>query len=89
MTSRQPVAVTKMSPCGDGLFHRRDLVAFHRGLERADGVDLGDDHAGAEAAQRLGAALADVAVAGDDGDLAGEHESVARLMPSASDSRQP
>ena len=50
-----------------------DLVALHRGLERADRVDLGDDHAGALGAQRLGAALADVAEAADDGDLAGDH----------------
>ncbi len=41
----------------------RDLVALHRRLQRADRVDLGDDDARALAAQRLGAALADVAVA--------------------------
>ena len=40
-----------------------DFVAFHRGLERVDRIDLGDDDAGALAAQRLRAALADVAVA--------------------------
>ena len=50
-----------------------DLVAVHRGLQRADGVDLGDDDAGALAAQRLRGALADVAVAADDGDLAADH----------------
>ena len=37
------------------------------------GIDLGDDDARAEAAQRVRAALADVAVAADDGDLAGDH----------------
>ena len=50
-----------------------DLVAVHRRLQRADRVDLGDDDAGALAAQRLRAALADVAVAADDGDLAADH----------------
>jgi hypothetical protein len=49
-----------------------DLVALHRRLQRADRVDLGDDDAGALAAQRLGAALADVAVAADDRDLAAD-----------------
>jgi hypothetical protein len=56
-----------------GVLHRHDLVALHRGLQRADGIDLGDEHAGAEAARGVGAALADVAVAGDDDDLAGDH----------------
>ena len=53
---------------------RGDLVAFHRGLQGVDGVDLGDDDARAEAAERLGRALADVAVAADDRDLAGDHD---------------
>jgi hypothetical protein len=53
--------------------HRDDLVAFHRGLEGADGVDLGDHDARAERAKRLGRALAHVAVARDDRGLAGEH----------------
>ena len=57
----------------DDVLERRDLVALHRRLQRADRVDLGDDHAGALAAQRLRAALADVAVAADHGDLAREH----------------
>ncbi len=52
---------------------RFDLVALHRGLQRADRVDLGDDYASALAAQRFGAALADVAEAADDGDLAADH----------------
>ena len=51
-----------------------DLVAVHRRLERADRVDLGDDDAGALAAQRLRAALADVAVAADHGDLAADED---------------
>ena len=49
------------------------LVALHRRLQGADRVDLGDDHAGALAAQRRGAALADVAVAADHRDLAADH----------------
>ena len=68
-----PVAVTKMSAGPDHLLERPHLVALHRRLQGADRVDLGDDHAGALATQRLGAALADVAVAADDGDLAADH----------------
>jgi hypothetical protein len=47
ITSAQPVAVMKMSAIGRRLLHRHDLVALHRGLERADGIDLGDQHASA------------------------------------------
>jgi hypothetical protein len=50
-----------------------DLVAFHGGLQGADGIDLGDDHPGAEAAHGLGAALAHVAVAAHAHHLAGHH----------------
>ena len=50
-----------------------DFVAFHGGLECANRVDLGDDHAGALTAQGLGAALTHVAVAAHDCDLAGHH----------------
>ena len=57
----------------DDVLERGDLVALHRGLQRADRVDLGDDDARALAAQRLRAALADVAVAEHDGDLAADH----------------
>jgi hypothetical protein len=64
-----------------GLLHRRDLVAFHGRLERDDGVDLRDDDARAEAAERLRAPLADVAVAGHDSDLAGEHDARRALQP--------
>jgi hypothetical protein len=35
----------------DDVVERRDLVALHRGLERADRVDLGDDHARALSAK--------------------------------------
>jgi hypothetical protein len=51
-----------------------DLEAFHRGLQGVDGVDLGDDDAGAKALERKRAALADVAVAADARDLAGDHD---------------
>ena len=56
------------------VLERVDLVAFHRRLQRADRIDLGDDDAAALAAQRLRAALADFAEAEDDRDLAAEHD---------------
>ena len=56
-----------------GFLHRRDFEAFHRGLQGVDGIDFGDDHAGAVAPHAVGTALADVAIAGDDDDLAGDH----------------
>ena len=73
MMSRLPVAVTKMSAVLDHVVEGEDLVALHGRLQGADGVDLGDDHPGPLAAQRLGAALADVAVAEHHGHLAGDH----------------
>src|SRR5579875_3751323 len=51
----------------DHVVEGEHLVALHGGLQGADRVDLGDDHPGALAAQRLGAALADVAEAEHDG----------------------
>ena len=56
-----------------GVFHRSHFKAFHRGLKSADGVDFGHEHTGTEAAHGMGAALAHVAVAADDHDLAGDH----------------
>ena len=53
---------------------RGDFEAFHRGLQRVDRIDLGDDDARAEAAERMRAAFADIAVAADDGDFAGDHD---------------
>src|SRR3546814_6874653 len=50
-----------------------DLEAFHRRLQRADRVDLGDHHARAIGPQRRRAALAHVAVAAHHRDLAGQH----------------
>ena len=55
------------------VFHRHDLVAFHRRLQRADRIDLGHQHAAAGLAQRGRRALADVAEARDHRDLAGHH----------------
>ena len=51
-----------------------DAVALHRRLQRADRVDLSDPDIGAEPAQRGRRALAHIAVAADDGDLAGDHD---------------
>ncbi len=65
----------------DDFVERAHLVALHRRLQGADRVDLGDDHPGALAAQRGGAALADVAVAADDGDLAADHHVGAAVDP--------
>ena len=53
MMSWLPVAVMKMSALLDHVLERRHLVALHRRLQRADRVDLGDDHARALAAERL------------------------------------
>ena len=68
---------------------RVDLVAFHRGLQRADRVDLRDDDATALPAERLGAPLAHLPVAADDRDLAAQHhvrrprEAVRQRVPAA------
>ena len=56
------------------LFDGGDFVTFHRGLESVDRIDLGDDDAGALAAEGLRAAFSDVAVSADDGDFAGDHD---------------
>src|SRR3546814_2538152 len=55
----------------DRLFHRHDLISFHRRLQRADRIDLGDEHARAAVAQARGRALADVAEARDARDQIG------------------
>jgi len=57
-----------------GLIHGGDFESLHGGLQGVDGIDLGDEDAGAERAQSLGAALADVSVSGDGGHLAGDHD---------------
>ena len=63
-----------MSPSAQRVFDSRDLVAFHRRLQRIDRIDLGHDHARAHAAQRLRGAFAHIAVAADDRDFAGQHD---------------
>ena len=55
------------------VFHRQHAVAFHSCLKGADGVYFRHDHLGSHAAQGLGAALAHVPVAADDGHFAGNH----------------
>ena len=50
-----------------------DFVAFHHGLECANRVDFGDNHASALAAEALSAALTHVAVTADDCNLASHH----------------
>src|SRR5262249_37305531 len=62
--------------CAEGgdRFHRFDFDSLQRRLERADRVVFGDDDARAETSERLGASLADVAVAANDGHFAGDHD---------------
>ena len=50
-----------------------DPAPLHRGLQRADRIDLGDQNAGTLVAQARGRALADITEAGDDANLAGDH----------------
>ena len=56
-----------------GPVHGHDAVAFHRGLQGVDGVDLGHPDLGGQGAQSLGRALAHVTVARDHSHLAGDH----------------
>ena len=51
-----------------------NLVTLHRGLERADGVDLGDHDASASGLHGLGASLADIAVSADNDALSSDHD---------------
>ena len=55
------------------LFHGHDLEPVHRGLQRADRIDLGHDDARAGTAQRGSRALADIAITRNAGQLAGHH----------------
>ena len=57
----------------EAVLQRRDGVPFHRRLQSADRVDLGDDDARAGGLHRRGRPLADVAEAGDEGLLARDH----------------
>src|SRR5690625_1738924 len=56
------------------LFEGCDLETIHRGLQRADRIDFGDDYTGALAAERFGSAFAHVAVSDDNGDLAPDQD---------------
>ncbi len=58
----------------EGVFDGGDFETFHGGLESVDGVDFGDDDAGALATKGLCAAFPDVAVSADDGDFTGDHD---------------
>ena len=51
---------------GGSSVHRHDLEAVHRGLERAHGIDLRDEHVSAHASRALSDPTSDPAVAGDD-----------------------
>src|SRR5262249_40913689 len=53
--------------------HGDDLETFHAGLEGTNWIDLGDEDGGAIATKRLGAALADVAIAAHDRLFAADH----------------
>ena len=57
----------------DGLLHRRDLEAFHGGLQGANGVDFGDDNTGTVALHRVRASLADFAITTNHNDLTSNH----------------
>ena len=90
MMLKLPVAVMKMSARLDDVLERVDLEAFHRRLQRADRIDLGDDHAAALAAQRLRAALARLRrYPSTTATLPPSMTSVARARPSGSEWRQP
>ena len=53
--------------------HGHYTIAFHRGLQGVDRVDLGHPHLSAQGAQGLGAAFAHVTVTGDHGHFASDH----------------
>ena len=67
--------------CGDNNIHlitnlvkQDNTVAFHCCLHGADWIHFGDPDRRAKSAQGLCAALADIAVAANDHDLAGDHD---------------
>ncbi len=63
------------------LFERRHLKSFHRGLQRIDGIDLGDDDPGTKAAQAVRAAFSHVAIAANHGRLARDHHAQCSFQP--------
>ena len=56
-----------------GIIHRDYSITLHRRLQGADRIDFGDPYLGGQSAQGLRRSLADVAVAADDRNLAGNH----------------
>ena len=59
--------------CWGGSFERANLIAFHRSLQGADGINFRNDHARAALAQRSRRPFADIAVTADHGHLARQH----------------
>ena len=56
------------------VFNRRDLVAFHRGLQRINRVNFRDDDARAHASQTLRRTFADIAITANHRDFSGQHQ---------------
>src|SRR6185503_14890718 len=59
---------------GHHVLHRLHFVPLHCRLQRADRIDLGDNHAAALTAQRFRAPLAHFTEAEHHGDFAAEHD---------------
>ncbi len=59
---------------GGGLVHGGHFESFHRRLEGVDRIDFGDDDARAEGFEGVGTAFADIAVAANNWDFAGQHD---------------
>jgi len=57
----------------ESVFDGSDFKAFHGGLEGIDGVDFGDDYAGALASEGLGGTFAYVSVAANHGNFPRDH----------------
>eukprot|EP00128_Syssomonas_multiformis_P016851 Colp12_sorted_trinity150504_noHs@2414 len=58
----------------DSLVEGGDLVTLHGSLESVNGVDLGNDNTGTEAAEGSSATLADITVTSNEGDLTSDHD---------------
>ncbi len=57
-----------------GVLHRLDLKTFHRGLKRADGIDLGHNDPRSVIAQGMRATLTHIPVTAHHRDLASDHD---------------
>ena len=66
---------------GDVIFDRLDFIAFHGGLQRADRIDFGHDHAATLATESLAASLANVTITADDSDFSSEHHIGGAIQP--------